>query len=64
MTSQGLLTPAWVNWFKQLYLRAGGSNTIDLATIEAELTSLQTSTNAALTSLQTQINGLDQGRQL
>lgn len=68
--SKGVLTPAGLNFIKQVYIRLGGS----LAPTNSDITAVQnsfTTANTTLTSLQTdvnilqvEINGLDVGRQL
>lgn len=74
--SRGMLTEPWSKWFRQVFLRIGGttalSNTeltenLDTAAIEADIATLFTTTGGQTTSinnLNSSVNDLNQGRQV
>ena len=73
--SSGLLTPVWSTWIRQLYVRIGqasaltnvelAANQIDaIATINANITTLQTTVATQATQILELQPGLDQGPNL
>lgn len=75
ISKTGLLTPVWSTWFRQLYVRIGQSaaltnvelaaNQIDaIATINANITALQTTVTTQAAQIAELQTGLDQGPNL
>lgn len=61
------LTPAWVNWIRQLYIQTGGSSSTSLAsliTTVANLNTTVTTQQLQIAALQVDIDGLDQGTEI
>ena len=70
----GMLTPAWSTWIRQLYERIGGASSPSNAGIVSDITTLQnqvgilqtqvSTLNTEMTTVTNEVNGLLVGRQL
>lgn len=61
------LTPAWTNWFRQLFIQTGGSSSTSLASLIVTVSNLSetvTSQTTQIANLQAEIDGLSVGREI
>lgn len=62
-----MLTPAWTNWVRQLFVQTGGNSSTSLASLiitVANLSATVTTLESEISSLEIEVNGLSQGRQI